>query len=248
MRLRSLILLVTLATATVTLTGCSHLRGDGPLQLLSYPAAATAAQKPGLIVFLRGMGGSHRSFDRAGWVEAVRSRDLAYAMAAPNAHFGYYRERSLVHRLHDEVVGPALAAGSEPVWLVGVSMGGLGSLLYLRERPEDLDGVVLVAPFLGDQELIEEIAAAGGVEAWDPGTVADDDWQRQLWLWLKQLTASDRGPTVVLAFGRDDRYAAAHRLLAEALPADQVISGDGGHRVRVFTTLWNEVLERGLIE
>ncbi len=40
-------------------------------------------------------------------------------------------------------------------------MGGLGSLLYSRVHSADVTGVLVIALFLGDRDLIEEIAAAG---------------------------------------------------------------------------------------
>ena len=63
------------------------------------------------------------------------------------------------------MIDPARREGKDNIWLVGFSMGGLGSLLYLREHPEYIEGVCLIAPFLGDEEIIEEIQAAGGVRS-----------------------------------------------------------------------------------
>ena len=55
-------------------------------------------------------------------------------------------------------------AGYENIWLLGISMGGLGTLLYASEYPEQVDGVVLLAPFLGDRSAIETIVATGPLE------------------------------------------------------------------------------------
>lgn len=237
---------ILMLSAMSVVTGCSYLRGDGPLDTLVYPAR-DGDQTEGLIVFLRGRGGSHQSFSRAGWVDAVRSHGMNFTVVAPNTHFGYYRERTLVGRLRDEVVAPVCCEDQQELWLVGVSMGGLGALLYLREESEDVSGVVLISPFLGSENLTAEIEAAGGLRAWDPGEPREDEWDRDLWLWLKVFSAEPGTPPLILAFGEEDRYEASHRLLAAVLPPERVITKPGGHHNRVFTELWLAVLDRGLL-
>jgi hypothetical protein len=48
---------------------------------------------------MRGIGGSHRSFEAEGLVDDVRTMGLPFDMAAPNAHLGYYSGRTLLVRL-----------------------------------------------------------------------------------------------------------------------------------------------------
>jgi len=86
-----------------------------------------------------------------------------------SATFAYYRDGKLVPRLHEEIVEPALRGGYRRIWLAGASLGGMGALLYEREYPGELTGLVLFAPFLGGKELLDEIRAAGGPRKWDPG-------------------------------------------------------------------------------
>lgn len=170
-------------------------------------------------------------------------------MVAPNAHFGYYKDRILEHRLTDDVIRPAKAKGYEKIWLAGVSMGGLGSILYLREHPEYIDGILLLGPYLGDESIVAEISAAGGVEKWEPGPYdGDEDWQRMIWDWLKQYCANPAGKTpIYLGLGNKDRYFAAQKLLADCLPKDRVISVDGGHDAPTFKKIWQNFLDKRIL-
>lgn len=221
----------------VILSGCSFF-AKAPMDVLNYSADGPVKART-LIVFMRGMGGSHRSFNEEGMVDEVRKRRLAADMAAPDAHFGYYSGRTLITRLREDVILPAKAAGYRDIWLVGISMGGLGSLLYLREHPEDISGVYLISPFLGYDEIIDAVEDGGGAGNWlAPAYDPADDWQTMLWDWISTEVFAGRTPPVYLGFGRADSYSNAQRLLKEALPAENTIAIEGGHDYPTFKSLW----------
>lgn len=220
--------------------GCS-LFNKGPMDVLCYQQSPGTCKQ--LIVFMRGMGGNHRSFENEGLVADVRARKLSYDMMAPNAHFGYYWDRSLIERMKEDVIAPAHVAGYEEIWLVGFSMGGLGALLYAKDHPEDVQGICLIAPFLGYRGLFKEIEAAGGVLQWEPGVYdPDKDWQRMLWHWIKKTAAEDPSRPVYLGFGLKDPYTRGQQLLADILPADHVFTVPGGHDYESFKSLWEMFL------
>jgi pimeloyl-ACP methyl ester carboxylesterase len=224
------------------LSGCA-LFANAPMDVLTYEHQGDADHER-LFVFLRGIGGSHRSFAEEGIVADVWARDLPFDMAAPNAHFGYYERGNLVLRLKEDVIDPARARGLRKIWLVGVSMGGLGALLYLMERPEDIAGVYLISPFLGTQYFLDEIKTAGGVNRWDPGSYnAELDWQRMLWHWLKTDLADHRDKIVYLGYGTEDTYKSGPQLLATLLPPSHVYAISGAHDYQTFKTLWKVFLE-----
>jgi len=245
MRLRIGIAGLIMALGISLITGCSWF-AKAPMDVLTYDVDAGTPQK-NLFVFMRGIGGSHRSFEEEGLVDDVRAMELPFDMAAPNAHLGYYTGRTLLVRLKADVIDPARREGKDNIWLVGFSMGGLGSLLYLREHPEDIEGVCLIAPFLGDEEIIEEIQAAGGVRSWSPGVYdADDDYQRMLWHWIKDNVAGNDPVPIFLGCGTEDEFAPACALLAALLPEDRVINIPGGHDYATFKALWDRFLESGI--
>ncbi len=231
--------------------GCS---GNKPLEILEYESEPVRYKN--LIVFLQGMGGTtscftagHKCFAAEGFVEAVRSRNLPYDMVAPGTHFGYYRARTLGERLRNDVILPARSKGYERIWLVGVSLGGLGSLMYLKHHPEDVDGVLTLGPFLGYDEIIDEIYAAGGVAQWQPGSFDEQKkWQRMLWRWIKERDQHSNASPVFIGYGDWDPYVRAHRLLAATLPPEQVYAVDGGHRFSTFRKIWEKFLDSGHLD
>ncbi len=229
---------------SLLVAGCSFF-AKGPLDTVTYKSNPEN-EHHNLIVFIRGLYGNHKTFEKEGFVAMVREKGLPYDMAAPNAHLAYYLERNLDRRLEEDVIDPARAAGYTHIWLVGVSMGGLGSILYLLNNPEDsgITGIVLLAPFLGEREILQEIIQAGGVRKWEPGEYDDRDWQRLLWHWLKKYEQlQDRLPPIYLGYGDDDSYAMGQGLLATILPRDHVIVIEGTHSVATIKELWARMLD-----
>ena len=174
-------------------------------------------------MFLPGFGDDEKTFVEHGFVEAMTARGLAVDSISTGATYGYYYRRTLLQRLREDVIDPARTRGYEQIWLVGVSMGGLGSLLLAKDQDPRIAGVYLLAPYLGDDDLLGEIDRAGGVARWEPGHVAPDDYQRDLWRYLKRVTEQPQAPPLLyLGAGDKDKLGYGHRLLAAALPPDRV--------------------------
>ena len=166
-----------------------------------------------------------------------------------DAHMGYYQAETISSRLHEDVVAPALACGIERIWIVGISMGGLGGILYAREHPEGTRGVVALAPYLGDEEP-RRVAAAGGLAFYAMGAPrAVADYERELWGWLQGYAAegADR-PPLWLGIGAKDDLAPSERLLADALPPGRTFVEQGGHDWKTWTRLWQDVLDAGILQ
>ena len=159
-----------------------------PMQATYYTDRARANST--LAVMLPGINDSAQDFVRRGFVEALRSRNLPVDAVTVEAHFGYYSERIFVRHLSEDIILPARERGYDKIWLVGISLGGSGSLLYAREHAADLAGIVVLAPFLGTREVIAEVTRAGGLKAWRPGELHPEDDQRRLLTWLKDYAAS----------------------------------------------------------
>ena len=245
---RCLTLILSIAMIVV---GCS---GKKPLRILTYESEPL--RNKGLIVFLQGLGGTtncftagHKCFEAEGFVEAVRIRELPYDMAAPGTHFGYYKDRTLGERLRTDVILPAKERGYERIWLVGVSMGGLGSLLYKKHHPQDVDGVLALGPFVGYDKILDEIISAGGVQQWQPGRFDENkDWQRMMWQWLKEREGKENPAPIFLGYGTKDPYVKGHKLLASTLPPEHVISVRGWHSFSTFRKIWEIFLDRGYLD
>lgn len=225
-----------------------------PVETLWYESKPDL--KPNLIIYLRGMGGAtncflnpHQCFEEKGFVSVIRERNLPFDMVSPNLHYGYYRDRSFVKRLKEDVINPAKAKGYEKIWIVGVSMGALGSIFYIKDHPGDIDGVVALAPFLGDDEILDEIIENGGLRNWDSGEYDKvKEWQRDIWRFLKDYEHDnpEQAP-IYLGIGNKDLYIKGQKLLAEYLQPERVLEIEGKHRYATFKTMWDMFLDQDIL-
>jgi pimeloyl-ACP methyl ester carboxylesterase len=227
--------------------GCARWRPTPvPLRTVSYPGSG---QPRTLLVLLPGRHDIPEDFGRAGFPEMAARAGATVDMIAADAHLGYYLKKLIVDRLHEDVIAPARQR-YERLWLVGVSVGGTGSLAYAGQHPENVDGIVLLAPFLGEEKVVDEVAAAGGLRGWQPPeTLAADDYQRQLWAWLKRYAAGSEGQIpLYLGYGRRDSFARANGLLAAVLPPERVFTVPGGHDWQAWRALWAEIVRSGALK
>lgn len=192
------------------------------------------------MVWLPGAYHAARDFVAFGFPEAARRRRAAVDLLFLDLELAHVGDRSVVRKLRDEVVLPARAAGVS-LWLGGISLGGLIALSYAAAYPDELDGLCLLAPYLGNRMLTGEIARAPGLAAWQPGELAETDEERRIWRYIKTRSAASR--PLYLGYGKGDRFAAAHELLAATLPADSVDVVDGGHEWLTWGRLWENFLD-----
>lgn len=231
--------------AALLLNACAITRVPMPVLAYTGSAEAQAVNGKKLLVVLRGMGGSEESYEKHGFIAAMQKQYPEFDVQVPNAHFGYYRKRTIKERLSIDIIDPAIAAGYEEIWLAGVSMGGLGSLVYLRCCEEKITGVILLSPYSGNRGLHKDISAYldGEQEAPWAGDDKAEDSIPALWRWLladKQILGDGR---VWLGYGDEDRLS-GHQLLAQQMPEDHVVEVSGGHKVKVFMRIWDEILSR----
>ncbi len=217
-----------------------------PVDTIAYPGLN--GDKECLVVLLPGRGDRVEVFERVGFISAARDAGLDADITAADLHIGYYYERNAMLRLHEDVIIPAQRAGYGQIWLVGISMGGMGALFHERDYPGHITGMVLMAPFLGEDQIIDEIAQAGGVLAWEPGPVHEDDYQRVLWSWIQQYAreGQEKAP-IILAYGTGDRLAASNSLFAGVLPPGSVYTAEGGHTWGTWLGLWERLLAEGVL-
>lgn len=212
-----------------------------PMPSTLVPAPQAADSHP-LVVVLPGRYDSLQDLQSNGIAPAIQQAwpiaDVLLVGATPP----YYADGGLARRLREQIIGPARQRGYREIWLSGASQGGLGSLLYERARPGDVDGLVLFAPYMGGTNLIRRIAEAGGPARWQPpmpkpaaATLGDyliENW-RVVHDWSRDKA---RARHVWLACGSDDDILPAARLIATQLPAGHFIQLPGGHD----WTVWDQ--------
>lgn len=229
------------------LGGCALWRpATVPLRVIAEPARC-AAPPATLIVLLPGSYSMPEEFLREGFVQTVREKQLAADLVLVDAHVGYYNNRSIVERLRVDVIEPARAKGYRHIWLAGISIGAVGAMIYADAQPADVDGVVLLAPYLGTRLTALEIKRAGGLAAWRaPDRATADDLDLTLWHWLQLQTAAAGTAQPVplfLGYGLDDRFAFNDDVLGQALPPSRVFTAPGGHDWPAWRVLWHQVVE-----
>jgi pimeloyl-ACP methyl ester carboxylesterase len=203
-----------------------------------------AAQRPATarVLLLPGARESGDGFARAGFQDAVRERGLAMELEYCELEFDHVTDRSMLERLRSGPLAAARAAGCEAVWLAGVSLGGFMALGFAEQHPTEVNGVCLIAPYLGTRIVTREISLAGGVGGWSPGVVAAEDEDRRIWRFIKSHRG--RRPALYLGYGREDRFADSQRLLADALPPASVDVVGGAHDWPVWRQIWNLFLDK----
>lgn len=198
-------------------------------------------------MFLPGAFLEPEAFEREGFLSAVRAHDVAADVMLVDANVSYYYDQSFVQRLHDDVLAPARQGGYRKIWLVGISIGGFGALTHELAQPGLVDGIVVLAPYLGRRPIGAEIHKAGGLKVWKaPETPSDEEVDRKLWPWLQQYAAPERAatlPPLFLGYGLADRFAPNHQLLAEVLPPGHVFTTEGGHDWPQWSRLWRSMLD-----
>lgn len=230
---------VSLLLAALALASCAAV--EKPQALI--PTETVAARTPGtatrLVIVLPGRGDDLAALKATGIAAAIQESLPDAQVVLVGLTFPYYTEGRAVQRLHDEIVLPARQRGRSEIYLAGASMGGMGVLLYEREYPNQLSGLVLMAPFMGDASLIEEIKAAGGLPRWKagpvPATINGDNVGREEWRIAQSwIDNPGRARNVWLICGQGDQFHPAARILASLLPAQNYFAPAGGHAWRVW--------------
>jgi len=192
-----------------------------------------------LIVMLPGRGDRAETFIDAGFADIGTQHH--FDTIAVDAHFGYYRQRSLLPRLREDIIEPARAQGYENIWLLGVSMGGFGSLLYAQAHPDDIDGLILLAPYVGSDKIVADVKAAGTLSNWETDGKGLRDYEVDVWRWLQAQTADPDGTPVFIGYGRSDSLAGAYGPLLDAMQPSKVFARDGEHKWTTWTPIWASI-------
>jgi len=252
-----------LLSSLVCLLGACAGELQTPIPTAAYPAPtptprstptaanATPPEAPTgprtLVVMLPGAGDRVGTYDEHGFVELMHDSGMDVDILEVDAHYGYYRSRTLLERMEQDVLGPNRGRYQE-IWVVGISMGGIGALLTAHNFPEDIDGLILMAPYLGRRKTLRAIDAAGGLARWQPPAKVDEQqWDVEIWRMLKGMSedrgqGSDSSPELYLMYGEEDFGVRAHELLADALPPGRVKTTSGGHSWETWTKLWTALM------
>ncbi len=198
-----------------------------------------------LLLMLPGAKNTPQQLKENGFIRELRMRNLPVDVLALDAHADLYLERTDIERVLHHTLDQVRAKGYRRIWLLGISLGGSGAMICVTQRTAEIEGIFLLAPFLGTRGIIAEVEAAGGLNHWHAGDIGCRDYERML---LEQIQRSpldaDKFPSIYLGYGTEDRYRGASMLLAERLPADRVTASSGGHDWETWIKLWCMLLDK----
>src|SRR5579871_2152024 len=111
---------------------------------------ATAATR---MLFLPAAYTGPEDFVRAGFVDAVRERDLPIDLVFADVTLQHLTDRTILRRVRHELVLPARALGCQNIWICGISLGGFIGLSFAERYASEIEGLCLLAPYLGNHMI-----------------------------------------------------------------------------------------------
>ena len=219
--------------ATLQLSACS-IFGPLPDRMGQQLVEGNQQNREVLIILLPGIFSDSQDMMQRGVPDAIHRGWPEPDILMADLTINFYRKGLATKRLHDEIVVPARQQGYSEVWLSGGSMGGMGTLMYEWQHPGEMDGLVLISPYMGSGDVTDAIREAGGLKFWDSGerlrVMQSDNYDRLIWQmaqdWIGDQAKLER---VWLMCGDEDRLYPDVQMLGAILPEDRYFPGSGGH-------------------
>ena len=226
------------------LTACVSPGGTPEIPMPCEFVAGGSDTAETLLIFLPGRGDDMQTFKREGFIELLRQSDRPMDAVLANAHLGYYYNGVLADRVYQDILVPYRQKGYRRFFIVGTSLGGYGALWINHEHADLIAGLVLIAPYLGKNQVIREIENKGGTSAWRSELDREPGMDDKVWLWIDEMSARETREIgkAILAFGQKDKFSRAAGLLTRSIPESHVFVDDGGHNWTTWRKLWAAVV------
>lgn len=212
--------------------------------------AVTDAREPNagvLLVMVPGMGMTADDFDTKGLSDMVRRLGWPVAIRTVDPGADAYLDGSVESRLLQGIAAAQRDSRATRIWLAGISLGCQAILRCVRIRPSLAEGLILLTPYLASTGLIAEIDRMGGLRPWCIANLDRPEPERALLRWLA-TTSPETLPRILVGRALGDRFVTTATLLADLLPAEQVISVPGAHDWTSWHMLWRSILEQNPFE
>lgn len=212
---------------------------------LEYPSPQADADRI-LLIMLPGAGMRANEFAAHEMISALQYQAAAVDIVVLELDLGLYLEKNRVADvLHEQAILPALTQGYQRIWLLGISLGGMGALLYASVYSTYIEGLFLLAPFMGTRRTMAALTNAGGFD-FALRDVTMTTAEQSVLEWIASYLAKETGANLKLYLGyaRQDRFSSGQKLLAGCLPADDVSVQNGDHDWPTWKTLWHDLLSR----
>lgn len=203
-----------------------------------------------LIIFFPGLYDTAEKFKDEDFFSIARKEGVSADLVSVNVNVFHLVKGMMIERVEKDIYETAKKKGYKNIWLVGVSLGGLNSLLFNIKHEKDLCGVVTLAPYVANTLLVEDLRDAKDIKNWKPSTDADklalEKRLQQLWVWLKEQSSNNNLKKVYLGYGKQDRYVDAIKLFENILDKNHVVTVEGGHTWVTGQKIWQKQLSSRL--
>ena len=229
-----------------SLSGCYFSRSPmRPIPAL-FSQSSPDARSRCLVVFLPGLLDGAEAFLDHGMVRDLRESGSPCDALLVDLGYRYYFGAHVADALYEDVLHPGLARGYEEVWLVGVSLGGLGATLLARDHGESIAGVVLLSPFLGIDPTLHDVTSAG-LREWRvpplPAEIDDATFTAQVWAHLRSyVDDSSDMPPLYVGWAEGESREAIARTIADVLPPSHTAHVEGRHDWDAWTRLFRTLI------
>jgi pimeloyl-ACP methyl ester carboxylesterase len=201
-----------------------------------------------LVVFLPGLLDGPDSFLEHGMIRQLHESGSPCDAVMVDLHYRYFFEGRAGDVLYEDVIDPALARGYEEIWVVGISLGGMGATLLAREHGESLAGIILLSPFLGIEPTRTEVADAG-LRDWHPGPlpseITDTTFTRFVWAYLRGYVDDPEAlPPMYVGWAEGETQERPSSTLAAVLPEERHVTVTGRHDWEAWTQLFAILVAR----
>jgi hypothetical protein len=237
---------VLLSLVAIFLAGCAFPRpAKVPMDSIVLQRDPAVRAKT-LIVFLPGAQEVPQDIVTQGFVEQVRARNIDADVQVIDSHIGYFFGRTFDVRIREDIMQPARRNGYTSIWFAGISLGGFGSLMYPFIFPDEVDGVIAMAPFIASNSVLNEVIEQGGLMRWQaPDNPPKSDYQRALLKWLKGYgDPAQKRPKLYIGYGSKDGWPQFRELVGDMLRPEQLLTAPGGHDWPPWKQMWADALDR----
>ena len=199
-----------------------------------------------LIILLPGVYDTAETFKEEQFFTIVRKAGIKADMVSANIHLWHLVQEMMIERIEKDIFRQVKNKGYKNIWFVGVSLGGLNSLLFYQKYTRDVCGVVVVSPYIAGKGLTKELKQAGGIKNWQPKGIENKKTIEKrlllLWVWLQQQDVKNNLNQVFLGYGKQDRHIESIKLFENILNKKNVIKVEGKHDWGTGQKIWKKQL------
>lgn len=229
------------------LFGCES-NGDSDAPLSVYKITS-GIKTENLLVMFPGINSKGNDFVEYGFIDSFKEHYPRTDILLVDTYLAYIQAGNIAERIQNEIIVPAYQHGYTNIWFVGVSLGGLGALMYNKEFSGNISGLILLAPFLGEETKVDGLDNILSKQEWLIEHGNSNDRTVSLWKYLIEVSAEKNSSMpIVLAYGENDRFIFMHRLLSRFLKNKNVFTKSGGHNWKTWRVLWGDILEAKLFD